>query len=247
MQSDRTSIPAATVPVPSSRRLPARTGWASLPFAAFVTAVPDPADDEDRHRRLSDTRMERFTLDNIRGLFTPVDHGRLLDLHQDQPGLGHSRLPHRLLASPAAVVLGGLPQWIRGPLLTFSGVASNFAGVPLAFAFLATLGRVGLVTVILQDTASASICVCCGLQPPVLLGPDAHLPVFPDPADGADHHAGARRAEARMARGRRNPRRHQLRSTGAWSRFPILLPSLARHACAAVRQCLRRGRHRLSR
>ncbi|MDP2084983.1 MAG: ABC transporter permease subunit [Gemmobacter sp.] len=50
----------------------------------------------------------------------------------------------------AAVVFGGLPRGIRGPLLTFSGVASNFAGVPLAFAFIATLGPVGLVTVWLR-------------------------------------------------------------------------------------------------
>jgi len=50
-----------------------------------------------------------------------------------------------------AVVLGGLPTWVRSGLLTFSGVASNFAGVPLAFAFLATLGRTGLVTVLLRD------------------------------------------------------------------------------------------------
>jgi putative spermidine/putrescine transport system permease protein len=50
-----------------------------------------------------------------------------------------------------AVVLGGLPSWIRSSLLTFSGVASNFAGVPLAFAFLATLGRTGLVTVLMRD------------------------------------------------------------------------------------------------
>lgn len=48
-----------------------------------------------------------------------------------------------------AVVRGGLPRWLRPTLMTFSGVASNFAGVPLAFAFLATLGRTGLVTVIL--------------------------------------------------------------------------------------------------
>jgi putative spermidine/putrescine transport system permease protein len=46
----------------------------------------------------------------------------------------------------AAVVLGGLPKFIRGPLVTFSGVASNFAGVPLAFAFLATLGPAGIIT-----------------------------------------------------------------------------------------------------
>ena len=53
-------------------------------------------------------------------------------------------------AMAAAVTLGGLPSAMRGPLLTFSGVASNFAGVPLAFAFLATLGPVGLVTVFLR-------------------------------------------------------------------------------------------------
>ncbi|MEB3417930.1 ABC transporter permease subunit, partial [Salipiger manganoxidans] len=39
---------------------------------------------------------------------------------------------------------------LRSPLMTFSGVASNFAGVPLAFAFLATLGPLGLVTVFLR-------------------------------------------------------------------------------------------------
>jgi putative spermidine/putrescine transport system permease protein len=48
-----------------------------------------------------------------------------------------------------AVVLGGLPAWLRPTLMTFCGVASNFAGLPLAFAFLATLGRTGLVTALL--------------------------------------------------------------------------------------------------
>lgn len=49
-----------------------------------------------------------------------------------------------------AVTIGGLPRWVRTALTTFSGVASNFAGVPLAFAFIATLGRTGLVTVIMK-------------------------------------------------------------------------------------------------
>ena len=48
-----------------------------------------------------------------------------------------------------AVTLGGLPRWMRTLLTTFSGVASNFAGVPLAFAFIATLGRLGMVTILL--------------------------------------------------------------------------------------------------
>lgn len=50
-----------------------------------------------------------------------------------------------------AVILGGLPRWVRSAFMTFSGVASNFAGIPLAFAFIATLGRLGLVTVLLRD------------------------------------------------------------------------------------------------
>ena len=49
-----------------------------------------------------------------------------------------------------AVTVGGLPRWVRTMLTTFSGVASNFAGVPLAFAFIATLGRTGMVTIFLK-------------------------------------------------------------------------------------------------
>jgi putative spermidine/putrescine transport system permease protein len=50
-----------------------------------------------------------------------------------------------------AVIHGNLPRGLRAPLMTFSGVAANFAGVPLAFAFIATVGRLGLVTVLLRD------------------------------------------------------------------------------------------------
>jgi putative spermidine/putrescine transport system permease protein len=53
-------------------------------------------------------------------------------------------------AMAAAVVFGGLSKRVRSPLLTFSGVASNFAGVPLAFAFIATLGPAGLITLWLK-------------------------------------------------------------------------------------------------
>ena len=48
-----------------------------------------------------------------------------------------------------AVISGGLPRSFRNGLMTFSGVASNFAGVPLALAFIFTLGRVGLLTTFL--------------------------------------------------------------------------------------------------
>ena len=51
----------------------------------------------------------------------------------------------------------GIPRFIRDGLLTLSGVASNFAGVPLAFAFLATIGRLGLVTILLRDLLGIDI------------------------------------------------------------------------------------------
>jgi putative spermidine/putrescine transport system permease protein len=50
-----------------------------------------------------------------------------------------------------AITLGGLPKWIRSSYVTFSGVASNFAGVPLAFAFVAVLGRTGAITSFLKN------------------------------------------------------------------------------------------------
>jgi putative spermidine/putrescine transport system permease protein len=45
-----------------------------------------------------------------------------------------------------AALSRGAPRVIRPVLMTFSGVAANFGGVPLAFAFISTLGTVGLAT-----------------------------------------------------------------------------------------------------
>lgn len=49
-----------------------------------------------------------------------------------------------------AISLGGLPRPFRSITTTFAGVASNFAGVPLAAAFIFTLGRVGLITALFE-------------------------------------------------------------------------------------------------
>lgn len=49
-----------------------------------------------------------------------------------------------------AVSIGGLPRPFRSLTTTFSGVASNFAGVPLAAAFIFTLGRIGVITALLK-------------------------------------------------------------------------------------------------
>lgn len=56
-----------------------------------------------------------------------------------------------------AVILGGLPRFLRTFVMTFSGVASNFAGIPLALAFLFTVGPLGLVTVWLQNVFHISL------------------------------------------------------------------------------------------
>ena len=91
-----------------------------------------------------------FTLDNIRGLAAAnVLRAYSISLRISAASAIAGGLFGFLLAW--AAVQGKLPPWIRPTLMTFSGVASNFAGVPLAFAFLATLGRIGLVTVLLRS------------------------------------------------------------------------------------------------
>lgn len=90
-----------------------------------------------------------FTLENIRGLNT--DSIKSSYWVSIQLSLVTSLLGCLIgFAMASAVILGGLPSRVRSALMTFSGVASNFAGVPLAFAFLATLGPVGLVTMWLR-------------------------------------------------------------------------------------------------
>lgn len=63
-------------------------------------------------------------------------------------------------AAAVGVVLGALlayaaatavrPRWLRNLVTSFSGVAANLGGIPLAFAFLALLGRQGLLTKIIN-------------------------------------------------------------------------------------------------
>jgi putative spermidine/putrescine transport system permease protein len=96
------------------------------------------------------------TLENIRGLFTDkILASYMISLKVSVASALGGGLVGFFLAW--AVVLGDLPKFIRSPIMTFCGVASNFAGVPLAFAFLATLGRTGLLTLILKETFGFNI------------------------------------------------------------------------------------------
>jgi putative spermidine/putrescine transport system permease protein len=56
-----------------------------------------------------------------------------------------------------AAIRKGTPGWIRSAFGTFSGVAANFGGIPLAFAFIATLGTIGIVTQFLDDVLGVDI------------------------------------------------------------------------------------------
>ncbi|GAC1459126.1 MAG: ABC transporter permease subunit [Ktedonobacteraceae bacterium] len=48
-------------------------------------------------------------------------------------------------------------NWLKNLLIGFSSIAANFAGVPLAFAFVSTLGVTGFVTVLIQNLFHFSI------------------------------------------------------------------------------------------
>jgi putative spermidine/putrescine transport system permease protein len=89
-----------------------------------------------------------LTLGNLRDLFEPtILSSYLISIKVSAASaIGGAILGFALAY---AAITGGLPASVRSTLMTFSGVASNFAGVPLAFAFLATMGRAGLVTLLL--------------------------------------------------------------------------------------------------
>jgi putative spermidine/putrescine transport system permease protein len=56
-----------------------------------------------------------------------------------------------------AAIRKGTPSWIRSAFGTFSGVAANFGGIPLAFAFIATIGTIGVVTKLIESAFGVNI------------------------------------------------------------------------------------------
>jgi len=91
-----------------------------------------------------------WTLKNIIDLFQPsIMESYILSIQVSAVTAIGGGLFGFLLAY--AAVLGGLPRWVRSALLTFSGVASNFSGVPLSFAFVSTLGRTGFITALFSN------------------------------------------------------------------------------------------------
>jgi len=130
------------------RRLP--LAWlGTLPFFAYAIAflfVPAGAVLIGAFQDKNDN----FTFANIRLLFNHP----YIDAYQTSIEIS---LVTALLGGVCGLFIAyaalrdGTPAWVRSILTTFSGVAANFGGIPLAFAFIASLGPLGIVTVFLKD------------------------------------------------------------------------------------------------
>ena len=136
---------------PGPRAAAQRTSWAwlgLLPFLAFAflfMILPASSIVVGSFQ----TEAGAFTLANFAHLFKPsILNSYLVTIKVSATTAVLGGLLGFLIAY--AISIGGLPKSLRSFMSTFSGVASNFAGVPLAFAFIATLGRVGFVTVLLR-------------------------------------------------------------------------------------------------
>jgi len=145
---------ATTLPATPRRRL--TWTWLGLApfflFAIFFIFLPSASLFIDSFR----TVEGEFTLANIAGLFAPpIPESYWLSIRISAfTALGGGLLGFMMAY---ALTMGNLPRWLRPFTLTFAGVASNFAGVPLAFAFISTLGRTGFVTVFLRSVLGIDV------------------------------------------------------------------------------------------
>ena len=97
-----------------------------------------------------------FTLSNFQRLLASITY-----LHAFQNSIGLS-----VVTALAGAIIGFLAaygvyntraNWLKNLLIGFSSIAANFAGVPLAFAFVSTLGVTGFVTVLIKNLFHVSL------------------------------------------------------------------------------------------
>ena len=141
-------LPKASLASPVAKRW--SWNWVGLlPFFLFAIAflmIPSASLFVDSFRNA----QGQFTLANIRDLSQPpIPESYAMSIQISAFTALIGGVLGFFLAY--AVTLGGLPRWVRSMIMTFSGVASNFAGVPLAFAFVSVLGRTGLITALLRN------------------------------------------------------------------------------------------------
>lgn len=91
-----------------------------------------------------------FTLNNFQRIFTEPDK-----LHAFENSISISVVTALLGGSigfiAAYAIFNLRISWLHNLIVGFSSVAANFAGVPLAFAFIATLGATGFITTLLLN------------------------------------------------------------------------------------------------
>src|SRR5436305_4624208 len=104
----------------------------------------------------TDDTTGSLTLDNYRHMLSQASNLRAFE----------NSIYISLVTALVGGIIGGLAAygvyklctgWLRNLLIGFSSIAANFAVVPLAFAFVATLGVTGFVTVAIQNWFHVSL------------------------------------------------------------------------------------------
>ncbi len=143
-----TAINAVKRDAPLVRPAPPKRSWAwlgVLPFFLFTFAFLLYPSSTIVIRSFRDAETGAFTFQNVLALFqSPYIMGAYKISLQISLVTSIGGAIFGFLLAYAAI-RGGLPVFMRASLLTFCGVASNFAGVPLAFAFIALLSPAGLL------------------------------------------------------------------------------------------------------
>ena len=144
------------VTLPRTARLKFSWTWLGVvPFFAFVTVFLILPSSALFIGALQDAEGN-FTLKNIAGLFTPyVLEAYSLSIRVSLVTALAGGLFGFLMAY--AITLGRLPRVLGSGLLIFSGLAANFGGVPLAFSFIATVGRTGFITAFLATALGINL------------------------------------------------------------------------------------------
>lgn len=140
------AIAEAQRPRPRWLSLGGLTNWLGLiPFFLFVLFFQIAPAASIVTRSFQDNNTGSFTLANISALNNPIVITAFSNTAQISV---ITSLIAALIGFSVAMALtvGKLPGGVRSAVMSFCGVASNFAGVPLVFAFVATLGRTGIVT-----------------------------------------------------------------------------------------------------
>lgn len=115
-----------------------------LPFVLFVIAFQLYPALSIVFRTFQDSKTGAFSLQNV----IELNQGIVLSSYWSSLRLSLTSAITGAVAGFAlawAIALGGLPRWIRSSVLSFSGVAANFAGIPLVFAFISAYGLTGVL------------------------------------------------------------------------------------------------------